>query len=71
MEIPNQILDYKICSVIGRGSYGVVVYALNLHSLKKVAIKLIPKTDVNSFEINNEQFMKLNHPKIVKIYKVQ
>ena len=71
MEI---IEDYKLHSIIGKGSYGVVYYATN-ESGDQFAIKQINTLKLNAAEkkylVNEIKVLQsLDHPSIIKFYKI-
>ena len=68
--------DYSIKGVIGRGTFSVVKLGENTATKEKVAIKILQKSKI----INKEDFIRinreiemlksLNHPNVIKIYKI-
>lgn len=66
--------SYKITSVIGEGSYGVVLRAVNFQSIGEVAIKriLIKKNRRNEIELIREMLALRNtqHKNIVRLFDV-
>ena len=69
--IGNEILNYRIISLIGKGGMGSVYYAEHkLITNQKVAIKVINADMVNDFTRDRlkeeaEHLAELNHPNIV------
>lgn len=70
MNLPTYIAEYSIVEYIGKGSFGVVVKALNSVTDQIVAMKIIPKEKVNSLEINKKLLSKMAHPNLIKIFGV-
>ncbi len=79
----NTIKDFEITYVLGKGSYGKVVFAKNIYTNKSYAIKIIDKKFLEKvkirlrhiqankeYEVHIEKYILsiLNHPNIIKLY---
>lgn len=76
LEIPMQVGNYNISKMIGRGSFAVVLIGFDIHTNKRVAIKVIDREEITRHGITkyteNELRIhsKLSHPNIAKIYDI-
>ena len=66
---------YEIKQVIGRGRFGVVKLGINKKTQEKVAIKILCKNELSTFDLEQakieiETLKIANHPNIVKLYDV-
>jgi serine/threonine protein kinase len=62
---------YNLGDKIGEGAYGGVKKGFHLKTKQEVAIKVIPKRnlDLESFRVEVESMRKLDHPHIIKLYE--
>lgn len=70
---PVKIQNYAIGSVLGKGKFAVVKSAISLDAMRTVAIKFIPKKDLESstFAKREADILKtLDHKHIVKFYEL-
>ena len=81
-NLPHQIRQYKLLSVLGKGGYGVVYKAINTTYNMEMAIKVFPIAHIESLnktdsEINKQQksfdsevrsLMNLDHPNVIRMY---
>jgi serine/threonine protein kinase len=73
----DQIGNYKVLSLIGRGGMGEVYRALDTELDREVAIKVLPAALANDperlarFEREAKVLAQLNHPGIAAIYGVE
>ena len=66
---------YYPVDIIGSGSFGLVISAIDLENKEKLAIKIVDKTENNIFDLkilNNEVniLKKLDNPRILNVYEV-
>lgn len=64
---------YQPLETLAKGSFGVVIKALDLSDNSEVAVKIIPKNNSNESSINQfkeevKALTKINHSNIVKLY---
>ena len=70
------IKEYYPIEIIGAGSFGLVVNAIEIKNGKKMAVKIINKNNVNYYTdadyLNNEVHIlnSLDNPRIMKIYDI-
>ena len=80
LEFPNGysiefIKAYYPIEIIGQGSFGLVISAIDLETNEKLAIKIVDKIENNIFDLkflNNEVniLKKLSNPRILNVYEV-
>ena len=80
LQFPNGysiafIEAYYPIEIIGQGSFGVVISAIDLENNEKLAVKIVDKTENNIFDLkflNNEVniLKKLSNPRILNVYEV-
>ena len=76
LEEKDLLSEYNIMGIIGKGTFSVVKLGENKLTKEKVAIKILQKRRIKSKEeyirINREIEMlkSLNHPNVIKIYKI-
>ncbi len=73
LSIPG-LKRYKILSLIGDGTYGLVYMATNIESREKVAIKAMKRKYHSWDEVMDlrevKSLKKLHHPNVVKLKEV-
>lgn len=75
-DVPTSFGKYQVIKTLGRGSYGVVVYARQVFSKKDFACKIIDRKQLEevdrmySFEQEIRIHQFLNHKSIVKIEEI-
>ncbi len=80
LQFPNGysiafIEAYYPIEIIGQGSFGVVISAIDLENNEKLAVKIVDKTENNIYDLkflNNEVniLKKLSNPRILNVYEV-
>ena len=72
--LPAVIGKYNFGQTIGKGSFSLVKMAQNTETRQKYAVKIIPKTNINTdadmerFEREVKVIIKMSHPGIIKIH---
>lgn len=72
-NLPHQIKNYVLNSIIGQGSFAVVYKAVNLFYNKEFAIKVLchgqnAEQNNSTYESEVNSLRKLNHPNVIKLY---
>lgn len=72
-NLPHQIKNYVLNSIIGQGSFGIVYKAVNLFYNREFAIKVLchsknVEQNFITYESEINSLKKLNHPNIVQLY---
>jgi 5'-AMP-activated protein kinase catalytic alpha subunit len=74
--IPKVFEKFTFTKVLGRGSYAIVLHAIDTETNRPYAVKIISKqflidhNEVTHFEHEVTIFSSLDHPRVVKFYKL-
>ncbi len=70
VSIPENLGNYKILGMLGRGGMGRVLLAEDVRLHRKVALKLVQGRTSARFQREALVLARLNHPNIVSIYEL-
>lgn len=70
-DMLGEVLKYETIQALGRGTFGCVYLARNVETQELVAIKLLPRAEVNKYveaEIVNHSLLR--HPHVIQFKEV-